>query len=138
MTSPSTVYLGLGANLGDRQASLAEALQSLRSHVQIERVSPVYETEPMHVADQPRFLNLAVKGVTSLEPADLLAVVKRIEARMGRRPGERYGPRPIDIDILFYGDRVVHTEALDVPHPRVAERGFVLVPLHDIAPDLRH
>jgi GTP cyclohydrolase-4 len=138
MMSPSTVYLGLGANLGDRQASLAEALQSLRSHVQIERVSPVYETEPMHVADQPRFLNLAVKGVTTLEPADLLAVVKRIEARMGRRAGERYGPRPIDIDILFYGDRVVDTETLKVPHPRVAERGFVLVPLHDIAPDLRH
>jgi GTP cyclohydrolase-4 len=138
VTSPSVVYLGLGANLGDRQANLAEALQSLRSHLQIERVSPVYETEPMHVADQPRFLNLAVKGVTLLEPADLLTVVKRIESRMGRRASERYGPRPIDIDILFFGDRVVDTETLKVPHPRVAERGFVLVPLHDIAPDLRH
>jgi GTP cyclohydrolase-4 len=138
VTSPSVVYLGLGANLGDRQANLAEALQSLRSHLQIERVSPVYETEPMHVADQPRFLNLAVKGVTLLEPADLLTVVKRIESRMGRRASERYGPRPIDIDILFVGDRVVDTETLKVPHPRVAERGFVLVPLHDIAPDLRH
>ena len=138
MTSPSVVYLGLGANLGDRQANLAEALQSLRSHVRIERVSPVYETEPAHVADQPRFLNLAVKGVTALDPAGLLAVVKRIESRMGRRGGERYGPRPIDIDILFFGDQVVDTETLQVPHPRVAERGFVLVPLHDIAPDLRH
>ncbi len=138
MTSPSVVYLGLGANLGDRQANLAEALQSLRSHVRIERVSPVYETEPAHVADQPRFLNLALKGVTALDPAGLLAVVKRIEARMGRRGGERYGPRPIDIDILFFGDQVVDTETLQVPHPRVAERGFVLVPLHDIAPDLRH
>ena len=138
MTSPSVVYLGLGANLGDRQANLAEALQSLRGHVRIERVSPVYETEPAHVADQPRFLNLAVKGVTALDPAGLLAVVKRIEARMGRRGGERYGPRPIDIDILFFGDRVVDTETLHVPHPRAAERGFVLVPLHDIAPDLRH
>ena len=94
------------------------------AHVAIERVSPVYETEPAHVTDQPRFLNLAVKGATALEPADLLAVVKRIESRMGRRPGERYGPRPIDIDILFFGDRVVHTDTLEVPHPRVAERGL--------------
>jgi GTP cyclohydrolase-4 len=138
MTPPSVVYLGLGANLGDRQSNLAEALQSLQGHVRIERLSPVYETEPAHVADQPRFLNLAVKGVTALDPTALLAVVKRIEARMGRRAGERYGPRPIDIDILFFGDRVVDTETLQVPHPRVAERGFVLVPLHDIAPDLRH
>jgi GTP cyclohydrolase-4 len=138
VTSPSVVYLGLGSNLGDRQSNLAEALQSLRAHVRIDRVSPVYETEPEHVTDQPRFLNLAVRGATSLEPVELLAVVKRIERRMGRRPGERYGPRPIDIDILFYGDRVIHTEELEVPHPRAAERGFVLVPLHDIAPDLRH
>jgi GTP cyclohydrolase-4 len=138
VTSPSTVYLGLGSNVGDRQGHLAEALQSLRAHVRIERISPVYETDPVHVTDQPRFLNVAVKGATTLEPADLLAAVKRIESRMGRQPGERYGPRPIDIDILFYGDRVVRTEALQVPHPRVADRGFVLVPLHDIAPDLRH
>jgi GTP cyclohydrolase-4 len=138
MTAPSIVYLGLGSNLGDRQSNLAEALQSLRAHVRIERTSPVYETEPVHVTDQPRFLNLVVKGATSLEPAELLAVVKRIESRMGRRPAERYGPRPIDIDVLFFGDRVIHTDTLEVPHPRVAERGFVLVPLHDIAPDLRH
>jgi GTP cyclohydrolase-4 len=138
MMAPSVVFLGLGSNLGDRQSNLAEALQSLRAHVTIERVSPVYETEPLHVTDQPRFLNLAVKGVTALDPVELLGVVKRIETRMGRRPAERYGPRPIDIDILFYGDRVVETEGLAVPHPRVAERGFVLVPLNDIAPGLRH
>jgi GTP cyclohydrolase-4 len=138
MTPPSVVYLGLGSNLGDRQANLAEALQSLRTHVRIERISPVYETEPLHVTDQPRFLNLVVKGATALEPAELLAVAKRIETRMGRRPAERYGPRPIDIDILLFGDRVIHTDALEVPHPRLAERGFVLVPLHDIAPGLRH
>jgi GTP cyclohydrolase-4 len=138
MTAPSVVYLGLGSNLGDRQSNLAEALQSLRAHLRIERISPVYETEPAHVTDQPRFLNLALRGTTALEPDELLAVVKRIEARMGRRRGERYGPRPIDIDILLYGDRVIRTDLLEVPHPRVAERGFVLVPLHDIAPDLRH
>ena len=136
--TPAVVYLGLGSNLGDRQTNLAEALQSLRGHVRIERVSPVYETEPLHVTDQPRFLNLAAKGVTVLEPAALLAAVKRIEDRMGRRPGVRYGPRPIDIDILFFDNRVIRTDALEVPHPRIAERGFVLVPLHDIAPDLVH
>jgi GTP cyclohydrolase-4 len=135
---PAVVYLGLGSNLGDRQAHLAEALQSLRGHVRVERVSPVYETEPLHVTDQPRFLNLAVKGVTHLEPAALLAAIKRVEDRMGRRPGARYGPRPIDIDILFFDDRVIRTDALEVPHPRVGERAFVLAPLHDIAPDLRH
>ena len=122
--TPTVVYLGLGSNLGDRQANLAEALQSLRGHVRIERVSPVYETEPAHVTDQPRFLNLAVKGVTTLEPDALLTVIKRIQARMGRRLAERYGPRPIDIDILFFGDRVLATDALEVPHPRVAERGL--------------
>jgi len=136
--TPAVVYLGLGSNLGDRQAHLAEALQRLRGHVRIERVSPVYETEPLHVTDQPRFLNLAVKGVTTLDPEALLAAIKRIEDRMGRRPGERYGPRPIDVDILFFDDRVIRTEALEVPHPRIPERGFVLVPLYDIAPDLRH
>jgi GTP cyclohydrolase-4 len=138
VTSPSVVYLGLGSNLGDRQSNLAEALQGLRAHVQVERISPVYETEPAHITDQPRFLNLAVKGTTTLDPAELLAVAKRIEARIGRRPGARYSPRPVDIDILFFGDRVIRTDHLEVPHPRLAERGFVLVPLHDIAPDLRH
>ena len=137
-TPPAVVYLGLGSNLGDRQANLAEAVQSLRAQVRIDRVSPVYETEPQVVTDQPRFLNLVVKGTTALEPAELLAVAKRIESRMGRRPGERFGPRPIDIDILFYDDRIVQTETLEVPHPGIAERGFVLVPLSDIAPDLRH
>jgi GTP cyclohydrolase-4 len=132
------VYLGLGSNMGDRQGHLAEAIQGLRAHVRIERVSPVYETEPAHVTDQPRFLNLVLRGTTALEPAELLAVAKRIEARMGRRDTGRYGPRPIDIDILVFGDRVVETDALRIPHPRLAERGFVLVPLHDIAPDLLH
>ena len=99
-------------------------------------MSPVYETEPLHVTDQPRFLNLAVKGVTRARARGPPGRVKRIEDRMGRRPGARYGPRPIDIDILFFDDRVIRTDALEVPHPRVAERAFVLAPLHDIAPDL--
>jgi GTP cyclohydrolase-4 len=132
------VYLGLGSNLGDRQAHLAEGIRRLRAEVQIERISAVYETEPAYVTDQPRFLNLALRGYTDRDPAELLAFVKRIEHGMGRRAGERYGPRPIDIDILFFDDRVVRTEALRIPHPLIAERGFVLVPLDEIARDLVH
>jgi GTP cyclohydrolase IV len=132
------VYLGLGSNLGDRQAHLVEAIQSIRAQIQVERISAVYETEPAYVLDQPRFLNLALQGVTGLEPQGLLGFLKRIEQRMGRRPTERYGPRPIDIDILFYGDQVIKSDTLRIPHPLIAERGFVLVPLHDIAPDLVH
>jgi 2-amino-4-hydroxy-6-hydroxymethyldihydropteridine diphosphokinase len=132
------VYLALGSNLGDRQANLVEAIRRLRAEVQVERVSAVYETEPAYVTTQGRFLNLVLRGRTGREPAELLACLKRIERRMGRRPTERYGPRPIDIDILFFDDRVVHTETLRIPHPLIAERGFVLVPLAEIAPDLVH
>jgi 2-amino-4-hydroxy-6-hydroxymethyldihydropteridine diphosphokinase len=134
----TVVYLALGSNLGDRQTHLAEAIQALRGQVAVDRVSQVYETEPQYVADQPRFLNLAVRGTTSLTPPELLAFLKRVEQRLGRRPGPRYGPRPIDLDLLFYGSEVIKTEALKVPHPLIAERGFVLAPLHDVAPDLVH
>ena len=135
---PTVVYLGLGSNLGDRQGHLAEAIQALRGQVAVDRVSQVYETEPQYVTDQPRFLNLAVRGTTGLSPVDLLAFLKRVEQRLGRRPGPRYGPRPIDLDVLFYGGEVIKTDSLRVPHPLIAERGFVLAPLHDIAPDLVH
>jgi GTP cyclohydrolase IV len=138
MASQHIVYFGLGSNLGDRQANLVEAIQSLRAQVHVERLSPVYETEPAYVTDQPRFLNMALKGVTALAPDELLTVLKRIEQRMGRRQTERYGPRPIDLDILFYDSQVVKSESLRIPHPLIAERGFVLVPLNDIAPDLVH
>jgi GTP cyclohydrolase-4 len=132
------VYLGLGSNLGDRQANLVEAVQGLGSQVRVERLSSIYETEPAHVVDQPRFLNLVLRGTTALAPLELLAFLKRIEERMGRRETVRYGPRPIDLDILFYGDQVIRTDGLEVPHPRIAERGFVLVPLVEIAPSLVH
>ena len=138
MASQHVVYFGLGSNLGDRQANLVEAIQSLRVHAQVDRLSSVYETEPAYVTDQPRFLNMAVRGVTALKPDELLALLKRIEQRMGRRQAERYGPRPIDIDILFYDDVVLKSETLRIPHPLIAERGFVLVPLAEIAPDLVH
>ena len=138
MASHYPVYFGLGSNLGDRQANLVEAIQRLRAQVNVSRLSSVYETEPAYVTDQPRFLNMAVKGVTAVDPHALLAFLKRIEQGMGRRNQVRYGPRPIDIDILFFDDLVIRSESLTVPHPLLAERGFVLVPLHEIAPDLRH
>ncbi|MBI4390855.1 MAG: GTP cyclohydrolase I FolE2 [candidate division NC10 bacterium] len=138
MASQHIVYFGVGSNLGDRQANLIEAIQSLRAQVHVERISSVYETEPAYVTDQPRFLNLAVKGTTALTPHELLAFLKRIEQRMGRRQTVRYGPRPIDIDILFYDDHVTKSEELRIPHPLIAERGFVLVPLAEIALDFVH
>ena len=138
MASQHTVYFGLGSNIGDRQANMVEAIQRLRAQVSVSLLSSVYETEPAYVTDQPRFLNMAVKGVTALDPHALLAFLKRTEEGMGRREKMRYGPRPIDIDILFFDDQAIRSEGLTVPHPLLAERGFVLVPLSEIAPDLRH
>lgn len=138
MASQHSVYLGLGSNLGDRRANLVEAIQRLRRHIHIDRLSSVYETEPAYRRDQPRFLNMALQGVTALGPEDLLAFLKQVEGRMGRQPTERYGPRPIDVDILFYDQDVVSTDGLRIPHPLIAERGFVLVPLNEIAPDMVH
>lgn len=133
-----TVYLGLGSNLGDRDELLREALRRLRPDVEVTRVSTVYDTAPMLLADQPRFHNIVVYGTTRLDPAALLHVAKHVEAELGRRPGPRYGPRPIDVDILLYDDAVLVTAELVIPHPRIAERGFVLAPLAEIAPDLEH
>jgi GTP cyclohydrolase IV len=138
MAAQEVVYFGLGSNLGDRQANLVEAIQSLRAQVHVERLSSLYETEPAYVTDQPKFLNMVAKGSTALPPPELLAFVKRIEHRMGRQQTIRHGPRPIDIDILFHGQHVIETNGLRIPHPLIAERGFVLVPLAEIAPDLVH
>ncbi|HEY7650536.1 MAG TPA: 2-amino-4-hydroxy-6-hydroxymethyldihydropteridine diphosphokinase [Methylomirabilota bacterium] len=138
MASQHIVYFGLGSNLGDRPTNLVEAIQRLRSHVHIDRLSSVYETEPAYRTDQPRFLNMALKGVTALGPVELLAFLKQIEGRMGRQPTGRYGPRPIDVDILFYDEDVISTDGLRIPHPLIAERGFVLVPLNEIGPDIVH
>ena len=132
----SIVYLALGSNLGDRRAHLAAAAARLAPSVIVERVSSLYETEPAYLLDQPRFLNAALRGRTTLEPAALLALLKRIERELGREAGVRFGPRVIDLDILLYGDRSIASEALTIPHPRMAERPFVLVPLAEIAPDL--
>ena len=133
-----TVYLGLGANLGDREANLRRALEELSSQVRIERVSAIYETEPVGYEDQPWFLNLVCRGETYIDPFELLSFIKRIESRMDRKESFRNAPRPIDIDILFFGDRIIESENLIIPHPRITERGFVLVPLAEIASALVH
>ncbi len=132
------VYLGLGSNLGDREANLEKALAALSGQVRIETISAIYETEPVGYEDQPWFLNLVCCGKTELEPPDLLSFAKEIEARMDREESFRNAPRTIDIDILFFGNRVIETDDLTIPHPRVAERGFVMVPFAKIAPVLVH
>jgi GTP cyclohydrolase-4 len=132
------VFLGLGSNLGDRQSNILQALQRLREKIAIESISSCYETEPVGYLDQPRFLNIVCSGTTSLSPRELFQFIKGIEKKMGRRPTVRYGPRPIDIDILFYDDLVLDEPELVIPHPRLAERAFVLAPLAEIAPDKVH
>ena len=134
----ATVYLGLGANLGNRQNNLKRALELLRAQVRIEQVSSFYETEPVGYREQPRFLNAVCRVSTSLSPEELLALIKEIEAKLGRVPSFPNAPRLIDIDILFYNDQVINLPQLTIPHPRLEERGFVLVPLADIAPELVH
>ena len=133
-----TAYFSLGSNLGDRAQNLAEALHCLRQQVHSARVSSLYETAPVGYADQPAFLNLACAGLTELPPDALLRFVKQIEQHLGRQATFRYGPRLIDVDIVLYGGWVVSTPTLNIPHPRMAERAFVLAPLAEIAPDARH
>jgi 2-amino-4-hydroxy-6-hydroxymethyldihydropteridine diphosphokinase len=133
-----TIYLALGSNLGDRMSNLRSALAALPPKVRVSAESPVYESPPWGVTDQPAFLNMVVRGKTALSPAKLLAYIQRIELELGRIPSIRFGPRKIDIDILFYDDRIVETPELIIPHPRLHERAFVLVPLADLAPDLVH
>ncbi|MEO7018731.1 MAG: GTP cyclohydrolase MptA [Ktedonobacteraceae bacterium] len=130
------VYLALGANLGDRRGNLSAALQRLREVLDIDVVSSVYETEPVGYAEQPRFLNIVCRGKTWLDALHLLKYVKEIEAAIGRKPSFRNGPRPIDIDILFYDDLSIEQDNLTIPHPRMRERAFVLAPLAEIAPDV--
>ena len=140
MTSVSRVLLALGSNVGDRFAHLIEAVELISVHIAVKQTSGVYETAPMYVTDQPDFLNAALCGETKLGPLHLLRVLKGIEAEMGRPSGRRYGPREIDIDLIAYGSvRYRYIEAgqtiLETPHPRVAERRFVLEPLADVAPE---
>lgn len=132
------VYLALGSNLGNRAENLEKTCQALDQHGWLMARSPVYETPPWGIVEQPAFLNQVIKIETSLAPVRLLTFLKRLEIQLGRTPAERYGPRVIDIDILFYDDRVVQRRKLKIPHPRLPERAFVLVPLADLAPEMVH
>ena len=133
-----TVYLSLGSNLGDRLENLKEAISALPPQMDVKAKSRLYETPPWGYEDQPRFINQVVRVQTYLEPDALLKHIKRLEIALGRKATFRNGPRLIDIDILMYDDVVLNTPLLTLPHPRMHERGFVLLPMMDIAPDLIH
>ena len=138
MSRQHIVYLGLGANLGNRQANLLQAQQYLRARMTFEHISSYYETEPVSYTDQPKFLNIACRVKTDLEPIELLHLIKRIEKRMGRWSSFRNAPRPIDIDILLYDDMVLETEELAIPHQRLHERAFALIPVLEIQSGIIH
>jgi len=133
-----TVYIALGANLGDRYGILKQAVAHLPPPVLPRASSPVYQTAPWGFSDQPDYLNQVIEAGTDLEPLELLRYLKALEIRLGREPTFRYGPRKIDLDILFYDDLILDTPELAIPHPRLHVRDFVLVPLADLAPDLVH
>jgi 2-amino-4-hydroxy-6-hydroxymethyldihydropteridine diphosphokinase len=135
----TTAYLSLGSNLGDRAANLRQALECLETAgVQIVRRSSISETEPQELREQPWFLNQVVEIGTTLSPIELLARIRDVERELGRQRVVAKGPRTIDIDILLYEDAIIDTPELQIPHPRLADRRFVLEPLAELAPDLRH
>ena len=139
MTDSNTLaYLGLGTNLGDRESYLAQALKELAGlpTMEIAAVSSIYETAPVGLTDQPDFLNLVVSVRTALSPRELMDALLNIENKMGRVRTVRWGPRVIDLDLLLFGDVRVEVPGLSVPHPRLRERSFVLMPLAEIAPNL--
>jgi len=131
-------YLCLGSNLGEREKNLAQALTLLSQKAKLGKISSIYETEPAGYKEQPLFLNMVCQVATNLNPQELLSLAKAIESKMGRTPSFPNAPRPIDIDILFYDSKIIKTKDLTIPHPRLAGRAFVLVPLAEIAPELVH
>lgn len=139
MPDGNRIYLSLGSNLGDRAANLARAIEALpEAGVNVLHQSSLYETEPVDFLDQPWFLNCVLEAETSLPPAELLAVLQGIERRLGSRKLIARGPRIIDLDVLIYEGVVIRTAEMEIPHPRMAERRFVLVPLAELAPALVH
>ncbi len=132
------VFLGIGSNVGDRKANLQKAVTALQRNLQINKISKIYETQPWGFTDQPAFLNQVLSADTHLESFELLDEIKAIEKEVGRIPTFHYGPRVIDIDILFFDDLILNEERLTIPHPMIAERAFVLVPLDEIAPQFIH
>jgi 2-amino-4-hydroxy-6-hydroxymethyldihydropteridine diphosphokinase len=135
----TSVYLSLGSNLGDREKNLRAAIAALaNAKVRVTRVSSFYETEPVDLREQPWFLNCVVQAQTEAPALDLLRALREIESRMGSTKLVPKGPRLLDLDILLYGDESIDTPELQVPHPRMLQRKFVLVPLAEIAPHLKH
>ena len=135
----ATVYLSVGSNIGDRAANITRAIAALRAHgVHVTQESSLYETEPVEFLDQAWFLNSAIEAETELSPEKLMEALLEIERAMGRERRVPKGPRMIDMDILLYGEEVVRTPGLEIPHPRMAERKFVLVPLAEIAGEVNH
>ena len=135
---PVTVFLGLGSNMGRREAHLRDGVQLLAQSLEVVETSSIYETEPWGYSEQQPFLNMVCRSQTGMAPEELLLLCQDIEQRVGRKPTFRYGPRILDVDILAYGEQVIAIPTLDVPHPRMAERAFVLVPLAEIAPEWTH
>jgi 2-amino-4-hydroxy-6-hydroxymethyldihydropteridine diphosphokinase len=133
-----TAYLSLGSNVGDREGNLRTAIRKLREVGEVTAVSSFYETEPVELTDQAWFLNCAVEFETEQSPRELLAGLLEIEENMGRKRIQPKGPRTIDLDILLFGDETVNEEKLVIPHPAMHERGFVLEPLAEIAPEVKH
>lgn len=136
--SGSRVFIGLGSNVGDKLAFLKAAIAALRvtPGVEVVRTSSIYETDAVGVEDQPMFLNAVAELRTDLAPSELLGRLKQIETEVGRNPGEHWGPREIDLDLLMYGDEMIEDGRLEVPHPEMAHRSFVLVPLLEIDRDI--
>jgi 2-amino-4-hydroxy-6-hydroxymethyldihydropteridine diphosphokinase len=132
------IYIALGANLGDRRANLIAALDALPPLVHVQALSSLYESPPQLPAPPPAYLNAVAQVITDLQPEPLLTYLKHIERDLGRELAERWAPRPIDLDIVLYDNLVLATEALQIPHARLAERAFVLRPLLDIDPHLTH
>jgi 2-amino-4-hydroxy-6-hydroxymethyldihydropteridine diphosphokinase len=135
-----SVFIGLGSNLGDKEKNLQGAIAHLQKNrsITIVSISPFYNTEPQGYEDQPDFLNCVVKVLTALEPEELLATIKGIEKKMGRKETQRWRPRVIDLDILFYDTLIVRNNGLRIPHPEAHKRWFVLKPMSDIEPDFEH
>ncbi|MBI2485654.1 MAG: 2-amino-4-hydroxy-6-hydroxymethyldihydropteridine diphosphokinase [Deltaproteobacteria bacterium] len=131
-------FISIGSNLGDRVENCIKAVREISSFATVLALSSIYETEPVGKEDQPYFINCVVKIETELSPSDLLASLQSVEDRLGRRVEERWGPRVIDLDIIFYNHLVIETEELTIPHPRAHLRRFVLLPLSEIAPQLVH
>src|ERR1700690_982251 len=135
----ATIYIGIGSNLGDKEGNCKTAIERLSENgIAVKKISSPYRTKPWGVEDQPDFVNMAVKAETSIKPSELLTILKAIEKEMGRQDGVHWGPRLIDLDLLFYDDLVISCDKLAIPHPLLHKREFVLLPLAEIAAEFVH